>query len=91
LVCDVRAPSECADPDMTFADIEPIIAQRCLGCHDGRGDQWPLLDYGHVAAWFIEIRSAMLSCAMPPPDSGLTMPVEEREALLRWIRCGRPR
>jgi hypothetical protein len=33
----------------------------------------------------------MLSCAMPPPDSGLTMPVEEREALLRWIRCGRPR
>jgi hypothetical protein len=76
---------------MTFADIEPIIAQRCLGCHDGRGAQWPRLDYGHVAAWVIESRSAMLSCAMAPPASGLTMPVEEREALLRWIRCGRPR
>jgi hypothetical protein len=32
----------------------------------------------------------MLNCSMPPLDSGLTMPTEERQLLLHWIRCGYP-
>src|SRR5688572_25221263 len=63
--CEVRAPTECVDPNLSYDEVQPIIERRCLSCHDGRAEQWPLLDYAHVASWFIEIRSAMLSCAMP--------------------------
>lgn len=89
--CTVEAPTGCTDPDLRYADIEPIIEERCLGCHDGRGEQWPLTSYSHVANWFTQIRSMMLTCGMPPPESGLTMPVEEREKLLLWIRCDVPK
>jgi len=89
--CDVVAPTACTDPDLSYADVEPIIARRCLGCHDGSGPEWALTDYRHVADWFSDIRSMMLSCSMPPPDSGMTMPVEERETILHWIRCDYPR
>lgn len=89
-VCDVRAPTECTEPSSSYADVEPIIQARCVGCHDGTSAEWPLTSYSHVADWAPDIRSMMLSCAMPPPESGLTMPTAEREALLRWIRCGFP-
>jgi hypothetical protein len=90
-VCDVDPPTQCTDPMPTYADVAPIFQQRCLGCHDGRGDEWPLTSYGHVADWFIQIRDAMNRCAMPPPDSGITMPTAERELILLWLRCGFPR
>lgn len=89
LVCEVEAPRACTvDPKPKFADVMPIIAERCLGCHDGAGEQWPLLSYSHVASWYAQIRDAMLHCTMPPADAGIDMPSEEREALLMWIRCG---
>lgn len=90
-VCDVVAPTACPDPMPRYADVEPIFQQRCLSCHDGKGKEWPLVDYAHIASWFREIQAAMLQCKMPPLDSGVTMPVEEREAILAWIRCDLPR
>jgi cytochrome c5 len=89
--CDVELPTECTDPDVGYADVEPIFERRCQTCHDGQGPEWPLLEYSHVADWAGEIRGMVGSCTMPPADSGMTMTVEEREAILLWIRCGFPR
>jgi hypothetical protein len=88
--CTVTAPTACDDPDLAYADVKPIFERRCLGCHDGSLDLWPLTSYTHVASWSGEIRGVMRNCSMPPADSGVSMPVEERETILRWIRCGLP-
>lgn len=86
--CDVTPPTRCSEPAPSYADdVRPIIAARCLGCHDGKGEQWPLTTESHVASWFIQIRDAMIRCQMPPADSGITMPTEERETILHWLRC----
>lgn len=90
LVCEVEAPTVCPDPPLTYADVEPIIERRCVECHDGTPPEWPLTSYRHVADWNVEIRTEMLRCTMPPRDSGIEMPVEEREQILTWILCGFP-
>jgi hypothetical protein len=86
--CNVTAPSECTDPSLTYSEVEPIIMQTCVGCHNGATENWPLTTYNHVADWFAEIRGMMLACTMPPPDSGIPMADEDRELILMWIRCG---
>jgi hypothetical protein len=87
-LCHLPAPTMCPDPAVHYADIVPIVQQRCLPCHDGRSTHWPLTDYRHVADWQDIIRSAMLNCTMPPGDAGIPMPTEERMTVLHWIRCG---
>jgi hypothetical protein len=89
--CKARAPASCPDPAPRYADVQPIFAQRCVGCHNGTGEFWPLTSYQHVTMWYAEIRGHMLACSMPPPDSGMTMPIAERELILQWIRCDYPR
>lgn len=71
-------------------DVVPILQRRCLSCHDGAGEQWPLTTYGHVSDWRNEIRSELIGCTMPPPDAGAPLPEAESLALLTWIRCGLP-
>jgi len=89
LVCTVKAPTVCPDPPPHYPDIEPIIQQKCVSCHQGLpGGNWPLLQYSHVADWQDVIRAQMLACTMPPPDAGVPMSDEEREAILTWILCG---
>ena len=36
------------------------------------------------------VRAMLLDCSMPPPDAGVTMPDEERVAILTWLLCGYP-
>lgn len=88
--CEVTAPTSCPDPAPHYADVAPIFEERCLSCHDGHGEQWPLTTYAHVTGWYNEIRGAMTACTMPPADAGITMPREERELVLAWLRCGFP-
>ena len=89
-VCEVTPPTSCPTPPVYYEDIAPIIMERCHSCHDGKGEEWPLTTYGHVTAWFNEIRAAMITCSMPPPDAGISMPAEEREKILTWIVCRMP-
>jgi uncharacterized membrane protein len=90
--CSVPAPTSCPDPAPRYADVAPIFERRCLTCHSGApGGPWSLADYGHVADWQDTIRSSMRDCSMPPPDAGIPMTLEERVAILTWIRCGLPR
>jgi hypothetical protein len=86
--CELNPPATCPTPIVRFADIEPILKERCIGCHDGKGEQWPLVTYNQVASWYDHVRDLMLTCAMPPKDSGIRMPAAEREKLITWVRCG---
>lgn len=89
--CDVTAPSACPTPAPTYADVAQIIKRRCESCHSPRWTgPWPLNSYENVADWQDTVRSNMLDCSMPPADSGITMPVEERLLVLGWLRCGLP-
>jgi hypothetical protein len=88
----VTAPTACVDPRPTYADIAPIIERRCSSCHTGaKGEPWPLDDYESVADWWDVIRDELVSCSMPPPDSGVMMSAAERDEVLMWLRCGFPK
>jgi hypothetical protein len=89
--CPIDAPTSCPDEMPHYSDVQPIFATHCLACHDGMHGQWTLGDYEHIADWFGEIRAQMISCTMPPVDSGLSMPLEDRMTILNWIRCGFPK
>jgi hypothetical protein len=90
--CPVPAPTSCPDPAPHYPDVAPIFERRCVTCHAGApGGPWSLKDYGHVADWQDTIRSNLRDCSMPPPDAGVPMTIEERLAILTWIRCGLPR
>jgi hypothetical protein len=89
LLCAVEPPTICPDPAPRFADVQPILQERCVVCHSGLpGGPWPLLQYSHVADWQDVIRGQMLDCSMPPPDAGVRMEATERVAILTWILCG---
>jgi hypothetical protein len=91
-VCETTLPTSCPSPAPTYEqDVATIIEARCSSCHDGRGEQWPLVDYSHTADWSNEIRAMVADCSMPPPDSGVLMLNSERQVILDWVRCGAPR
>jgi hypothetical protein len=91
LVCTVQAPTVCPDPPPHWPDVSPIFQGRCVMCHNGMiGGPWPLMQYSHVADWYDVVRAMLLDCSMPPPDAGVTMPDEEKTAILTWILCGYP-
>jgi len=92
VVCTVTAPTSCPDPAPTYADVAPIFEQRCASCHSGEeGGPWPLKDYEHISDWQDVVRAEVLTCAMPPADSDVTIPDDERLRILTWIRCGLPK
>ena len=90
--CSVIAPTECsADAPADYQAVAPIFAQRCATCHGRvKGGPWPLGTYEDVADWADVVRDELISCAMPPPDSGLGMTNAERLQILSWLRCGYP-
>jgi hypothetical protein len=92
--CTVVAPTECPDAGPRYADVAPIIEQRCVvPCHspDSAGGPWSLHDYRHVADWRDTIRTNLLACTMPPRDAGVSIPADESMLILTWLRCDLPR
>ncbi|WP_437923356.1 hypothetical protein WMF37_30530 [Sorangium sp. So ce291] len=88
--CAARTPITCPE-DVTYADVAPILEEQCVWCHGQSEDgPWPLTTYEEVAAWRHKIRSDILSCSMPPPDSGFELTADEASLILGWIRCGAP-
>lgn len=87
--CTVIAPTSCPDPAPRYADIAPIVGERCVPCHYGMPNgPWPLNSYRHLVDWHDTIPDVLRTCLMPPPDSGMTMTDEERVAILTWLLCG---
>jgi uncharacterized membrane protein len=91
-VCAVPAPTSCPTPAPRYADVEPIFTNRCTVCHAGNpGGPWSLKGYSHVSDWQDTIRTQVRDCTMPPPEANSAITVQERAAILTWIRCGLPR
>ena len=89
--CNVSAPTGCPTPMPTYATVAPIIKERCVVCHSPNwSGPWPLDSYRHVADWKEDVRSNLLLCTMPPPESGVQMTRDERLTILTWIRCNMP-
>jgi uncharacterized membrane protein len=84
------APTTCPTPVPHYPDVQPIFQQRCVVCHSDHSARWPLTTYKDVSDWYDTIRDDVLSCTMPPPDSGVLITNEERLAILTWLRCGFP-
>jgi hypothetical protein len=91
LTCSAVAPTACTvEPPPRYAQIAGIVRDRCVPCHDGIDPlgPWPLTSYEDVADWNDTIRDELVACTMPPPGGAVTLPDEERQALLMWLRCG---
>jgi hypothetical protein len=91
LICSAVAPTACTiDPPPTYGQIAGIVAARCVPCHDGVDPDgpWPLTSYDDLADWNDIVRDELVACTMPPADGGVTLPDDERQALLMWLRCG---
>jgi hypothetical protein len=88
-----------ADAAPTFhKDIEPILQNRCQGCHrPGEAAPMPLLTFADARPWAKAIRAAVLSGKMPPwsPDprygkfaNDLSLGPGEKEKIVAWVDAG---
>jgi hypothetical protein len=84
-VCPATVPSYATQ-------IAPIFNARCNGCHNANDptSPWPLDNHSDVHDWRGTILDDLEHCAMPPPDSGMPLPDNERALLQAWLVCGAP-
>jgi mono/diheme cytochrome c family protein len=85
-------------PTTFHKDVEPILQQRCQGCHrPGEIGPMPLLTYEQARPWAKAIRAAVLEKAMPPwfadPAHGRfsndrRLSTAEIDALVSWVESG---
>ena len=93
-VCPHDLPSACPSPAPSWsADVGGIVASVCGQCHTDGGVEQSSFDFSTYQDVYME-RGSMLdqvyACAMPPSDAGVTLSLEEREALLGWLVCNAP-
>src|SRR6266446_7065918 len=84
-----------AAPITFHKDVEPILENRCQGCHrPGEAAPMSLLTYQETRPWAKSIRGAVLSGKMPPwhPDphygkfsNDLSLTPAEKETLVAWV------
>ena len=93
-------PTTCPTPAVTFANVQGIFQAKCVSvCHNGvtpdptrPGETlWPLIERQHILDWHDTVRATMAECLMPPPDSGVPLTIEERRAIIEFIRCEGPK
>jgi len=72
------------------AAIVPIVQARCSVCHSQYNDAglWPLNDQQSLYDWRTAILEALRSCQQPPPGSGVSLSLTERQAFEAWLVCG---
>jgi uncharacterized membrane protein len=81
-----------AMPPTYTADVEPILQNRCYGCHGAGGIEQGTIDlttFHSVSALGSDIATQVGQCIMPPPDAG-QLTSQERATLFDWLECGRP-
>lgn len=80
-------------------DIRPILARRCVGCHQtGEIGPMRLTSYSEVRPWAQAIKAAVLTQAMPPwsADKSVgqafrndrSLPSSEIQAIVSWVNDG---
>jgi len=97
------APGPEGEPEITyFRDVEPLVDRWCARCHrpDGPGSA-DFTDPGVVAVLAEYMLARVDDGEMPPPVADpdcrpywgheeLTLPLEARDMLARWIELGKP-
>lgn len=88
------------DAPTWYRDVEPIVVEKCQGCHTGGGiAPFALDDHAKIVAMRDLIHDAVASRRMPPwqPDAccnhyqhDRSLTEAERDTLLRWIETGTP-
>lgn len=86
---------------VAYAEIAPIIAQKCLNCHHQEGKFPPYFDsHARLRGWSAMIRETILTERMPPfsadPMYGkysndLSLTAREKRLLVDWLDQGAPR
>lgn len=87
---------------VTYArDIAPLLAKRCVECHqEGEIAPFPLTDYEQAAGWAETIDEAVEAERMPPwhadPRHGKfaderRLTDDEKRLIREWVRAGAPR
>ena len=94
-----QIPVACPSPPVTYSKVQPILQARCVSvCHNDKTPDpehpgttiWGFPDYQHVKDWQDTVRDTVGNCLMPPPDAGIPATIEERIAILEFIKCGLP-
>jgi uncharacterized membrane protein len=84
---------EAAFANVSFAEIQPIIARHCAACHNvtppPRGVA--LDSYENIAAHAIRIRAVAVDTQVMPLGNPTRMTPAERQRLGAWIAAGSPR
>lgn len=80
-------------------DIAPILADRCVKCHNENGiAPWAMSDYNMVNGWSSMMKEVLISKRMPPwsadPEIGefknsLVIEDSNLRKVIRWIKEGR--
>ncbi len=89
--CGVCVPTACPDQSLTYAKVEPILAAKCVVCHDGKQqDAWPMTSAAALRAKRDEIHTVLQHCQMPPANAPSPLAKAESQRILDWIGCGMP-
>ncbi len=83
-----------------YADVEPILAERCQNCHrPGEIGPMPLMNYQQVRPWAKAIRNSVAAGKMPPwfaaPGIGhfsndRSLAAAEIATITAWVDAGAP-
>jgi uncharacterized membrane protein len=76
-----------------FAEVEPILATHCAGCHNVRPPPLgvALDNWEHVRAASARIKAVAVDTQVMPPGNPTGMTRAERQKLGAWIAAGSPR
>jgi hypothetical protein len=84
----------CPTPPVTYDNLKPLFQARCVNvCHNGvtkdsNGEViWRLTELKHFDDWQDATRARIADCSMPPPDAGVPLTIEERQAILEFLKC----
>ena len=86
----------------TYADVAPILQQKCLNCHGGANGARPNAfdSYEELRTWLPMIHETLMTKRMPPwdpdPEVGkfandISLKPAEFRTLIEWIRTGAPK
>jgi uncharacterized membrane protein len=75
---------------VTFAQVAPIVEQRCATCHSGSGAPLGITfeTAEQIRARADDIEEVAVHARVMPPGNATGMTDDERELLGRWIDAG---
>ncbi|HEY4121431.1 MAG TPA: hypothetical protein VGM56_26380 [Byssovorax sp.] len=91
--CPDDLPTSCPATHPVYADVAPIITQRCDPCHaqGGEEDDRLLETYAEVFAQRQEILTQVYDCLMPNASEGQApLSATDRATFLQWLVCMSP-